>query len=90
MDTNKVLIFLAGALIGAVAYFEYKKSKSKADDTTTGGGEIVGGPAMIDYEAICTNKLNESLMVIRPGAGFDKEKYSAEFMTNCIANKGIV
>ena len=88
MDKNKILILLAGALIGAVAYVEYKKRKTS--DGTIVDGDVIGGPNMIDYEAICTNKLNANLAVLRPGAGFDMEKYKADFMTDCIAKKGIV
>ena len=88
MDKNKILIFIAGALIGAVAYNEYKKSKKAGKEVPATTGE--GSPAMIDYQAICTDKLNAQLAVIRPGAGFDMEKYKADFMTDCIAKKGIV
>lgn len=91
MDTNKILIFLAGALIGAVAYVEYKKSKkdkiAETNGVTNGVTDVVGGPAMIDFEAICQTKLQANLAVLRPGAGFDFEKYKADFITDCIAKK---
>jgi len=92
MDTNKILILLAGVLIGAVAYSELKKRKKrkKSEELVSGGPIPDDVPANIDFEAICTDKLNAQLAVIRPGAGFDMEKYKADFMTDCIAKKGIV
>jgi len=86
MNTNKILILLAGVLIGAVAYSEFKKRK-KSGGTEVSDVTEEGGPAMIDYEAICQTKLQANLAVLRPGAGFDFDKYKADFMTDCIAKK---
>ena len=78
MNTNKLLVFLAGA---AVAYFVLNQINKQ---------KLIVPVAPIDGQnpnlAACEKALTDSMMTLRFGSAEEMQKYKDDFMADCLQN----
>jgi len=83
MDTNKVLIFLAGA---AVAYFVINQMDKQKLTKVVASAPPIPPTGINPNLANCETALTDSMMTLRFESAEALEQYKKDFMADCLQN----
>ena len=90
MESNKILIFGAGIVLGYLLSKEMAKNQQPVVTTAVAPSPSPSPsplPPNLDIQAVCQSKLDDAVRVVKVG---NLEQYKVDFMKNCISKGGAV